>query len=88
MVLNLDTMTHDELTSFWFKYRTRSRKAAIELFPHKPKAYVKTANSLAVYAFNKATAITCREKGDILTAQVHEIICDQIYSDLPEWAKW
>lgn len=39
------------------------------------------ASALSGYAWNKATAIDCRLRGDIQAALCYETICDRIYSE-------
>ena len=87
--MNLDGMFPDELMEFWAKTnRQRPIKLARELFPEKPKGYVKAVRELGFYASNKATAMNCRERGDINTALMYEGICERIYTSLPEFARW
>jgi hypothetical protein len=88
MQFNFDTMGADELMAFWAKYNRPSRKAAAELLGHNRRGYMKTAETLANYACNKATAIRCREKGDIQAAQIYESCCDLAYDRLPAEARW
>lgn len=79
---NLDAMTHDELMTFWHKHQN----GRANLFTGKGS---RTAtNDLSCYASNKATAMSCRLRGDIQTAQMYEGICDRIYGRLPEFARW
>ena len=46
------------------------------------------ANGLSGYAWNKHTAIACRQAGEIRSALIYEQICDQVYDRLPEIARW
>lgn len=89
---NLDAMSYDELWQFWKDCGMSSvlcpRIIARAIFPEQPKGYVSTAKTLSHYAVNKATAMKCRLEGKIPAALVYEDICDKIYSDLPEYAKW
>jgi hypothetical protein len=87
-VPNLDAMSDRELMDFWLVYRSPSRKDAEALIGDRRKGYTGLASSLAGYASNKATAITCRERGDIRAAQIYEQICDFIYEKLPEDILW
>lgn len=84
---NLDGYNKDTLMDFWNVAR-HGRKMAKLLFSGKPKNYVKVTQTLANYASNKATAMACRERGDIQAALIYEKICNNIYTDLPEWARW
>jgi hypothetical protein len=44
------------------------------------KGSSRLAKSLLCYAWNKVTAIECRNRGDITTALKYEEICDTIYA--------
>ncbi len=83
---NLDAMAHDDLTAFWARHQ-RGWKART-LFPQGGKGTQRATWDLANYAINKATAMSCRERGDIQTALMYEGIADRIYADLPDAAKW
>lgn len=85
-VPNLDTMARKDLGAFWARHqRGRNRK---ELFPAGGKGTVTATSALANYAINKATAMDCRLKGDIVAAQCYELACDLCYKRLPAWAQW
>ena len=86
-VPNLDGMTHDDLMAFWKRYHRASRKDAVALVGPR-KGFTVLAAKLANYACNKAVAMTCREKGDILAASNYEAYADRIYDELPEDCKW
>jgi hypothetical protein len=87
--VNLDAYGEpDDLMAFWQRHNGRSINAARELFPDRPHRYVRTARDLANYASNKATAMRCRARGDIATAQMYEGICERIYDALPAYARW
>jgi hypothetical protein len=82
---NFDACTHDDLTAFWMNHqRGRNRKALGIVGPNS----VNLTATLAAYAINKATAMTCRLRGDIMAAMTYETICDNIYDRLPEDVKW
>jgi len=86
---NLDCMTTDPDVLWAFAESLRApRKSAARLFPDKPRGYVRATAQLKAYAYNKATAMRCREKGDVQAASIYETICDRIYSELPEYASW
>lgn len=85
-VPNLDAMPKGELMDFWQRHqRGRQTKA---LFPAGGTGTRTATGSLANYAANKATAMTCRLRGDIAAALVYERIADGIYQSLPDWARW
>jgi hypothetical protein len=83
---NLDGMTSEELREFYVK--SCERKFALSLFPDKPSGYVKATRLFGAYAINKLCAVTARLEGGIATAITYEDICERIYNDLPEFAKW
>ena len=83
---NLDAMTPEELMEFWHRH-DHGRKHD-ELFPDKPAGHYRATANLASYASNKATAMRCRERGDVEVALMYEGICDRIYKQLPTFARW
>lgn len=85
---NFDAMTQEELMNFWACYSRCGRKKAAELIGGARKGYTKLTRDLANYASNKATAMWCRERGDIERAQMYEKVCDRIYDGLPVDLKW
>lgn len=85
---NLDGMDAGDLMQFWSKFHHAGPKLASELFPDRPRGYVKAAHALANYAANKATAMKCRKDGKIAEAQMYEGICGRIYEELREFARW
>lgn len=88
MIPNFGGMNRDELMAFWTKYTKPSRKAAQDLIGDSRKGYIGIASTLANYASNKATAMACRERGDIAAAQLYELCCDLIYKRLPKDLRW
>lgn len=88
--LNLDAMEHDQLIDFAVRFighGVRPIRAARELFPTQPKGYVEYTRMLRNYAWNKATAVSCRLEGNINSALSYEAICDRIYAQLPDYAR-
>lgn len=86
---NLDAMDSGDLMSFWHKHQQGRQWK--QLFPDRMESIscVKcTVSLLANYASNKATAMSCRERGDIYHATQYEAIAEKIYKELPEFAKW
>ena len=55
--------------------------------PYRP-GYVKVFKKLMEYARNKSAAMGLREKGQIVKAKRYERVCQEIYEDLPAWARW
>jgi hypothetical protein len=86
---NLDCMSPDDLMDFWARTNSvRPLKMAREIFPSCPAGYVRATKDLGCYASNKATAMCQRSQGNIAIAQQYEDICDRIYAELPDYAKW
>jgi len=93
-VPNLDCMESDDLRSFAVSltvgiasHGTPIRRAR-EIFPERPKGYSRAAKDLGNYAWNKLIAMELRRQGRISRAIGYEDICERIYSDLPEFARW
>lgn len=86
--VNLDGENEDDLMKFWHLVSYHPIIAGRIMFPTLPACYATAASALAAYAVNKATAMTCRARGDIQAAQIYEGICERIYADLPEFARW
>lgn len=84
-VPNLDAMNADELMTFWMHHQRGRNRKELGL---SGRNSMNTTGDLACYASNKATAISCRLRGDITAAQVYEQICDGIYKTLPSEVKW
>jgi hypothetical protein len=40
------------------------------------------------YSRYKAASMDCRLEGEIAEAVKYENVCDSLYKDLPEWARW
>ena len=85
---NLDAMERGELMEFWQATNVTPVTEARRLFPERPAGYVSATKNLGHYAANKATAMRCRLAGRPDSALQYEAICDRIYSDLPEFARW
>jgi hypothetical protein len=89
-VRNLDCEPLSNLNRFvlWIGSGTRPIRAARILFPSMEDGYLQATKSLRAYAWNKITAMSLRERGEIITATTYENICDKIYGDLPDYTKW
>ncbi len=83
-----DSMTAAELFAWSHTIGHATKAQRIELFGNSGKGTKLAAKALANYAANKGTAMQCRARGDIATAQMYESICERIYSDLPAFARW
>ncbi len=85
---NFDAMDKGELMEFWKRYARPSRKDAEELIGDRRKGFTTISGTLAAYASNKATAISCRLKGKIDAALGYEEACEKIYERLPADLRW
>jgi hypothetical protein len=83
---NLDCLPQSELMEFWQTHQG-GRKYRL-IFPDGGTGTMRAVADLANYAANKATAMACRERGQIQTAMQYESICDSIYAGLPDDCKW
>lgn len=84
----LDSSNTEDLMSFWLLTYTQPSRTARKLFPDRPNRYVTTTRDLGHYAANKASAQSCRLRGDIPAAVAYESICESIYKRLPDYARW
>jgi hypothetical protein len=75
--LNLDD--EHEAQEFTKAHGTTSGRALANRLGFRGKNAAKAATALSCYAWNKVTAIDCRMRGKIETAQRYEAICDRIY---------
>lgn len=87
-VPNFDGMSEQELIEFANKYDVCPSDLAADIFPDRPVWYISAAHSLAEYAYHKAHAMNYRKKGQINDALYFEKKCDEIYNQLPEYARW
>ncbi len=65
-----------------------TRRDAEALVGDRRPGFTTISGSLAGYASNKATAMRCRERGDIQAALVYEKICELIHEKLPADLVW
>ena len=56
--------------------------------PDAPMGRLFVAKTIRAYCHNKATAMDCRSRGQIAVAQKYEAICERLYGELPQWARW
>jgi hypothetical protein len=89
---NLDNQfSEDELMDLWADFNRPTKDLLALLWPGRkepPSGARRALKDMANYASNKATAMRERLKGAIPTAQMYESICERIYDDLPDWARW
>lgn len=86
-VPNFDAMSADDLWAFWQLTLLATRADAAAVVGKFP-GYTKVYRNLGHYAANKATAMRARVRGDIISAQMYESICDRIYERLPTHVRW
>ena len=87
-VPNFDGMNREELSAWWKDHQRPTRTQAANVFPGRPRGYVRLVKDLANYACNKSVAMKCRADGKIQEAQMYEEICERIYTELPDFARW
>ena len=86
--VNLDGMDKSDLHHFIAATRGMNKtRAAGRMFKGLPRAS-KVVHDLNNYAWTKLIAMNCREIGKIDKALSYEGICERIYNDLPEYARW
>lgn len=86
--MNLDAMDQAELSALHQRLSQHPVTEARTLFPERPKGYIKAARRLGCYAINKATAMKLRLDGKIVAALRYEGICERLYQQLPDFARW
>lgn len=59
-----------------------------QVFPDRPKGYLRTVGALANYAHRKSYAMKLRRDGKIGEAEEQERQCARIHADLPAYAQW
>jgi hypothetical protein len=87
--VNLDGMDQDDLHAFVAATRSINRqRAGRRMFPGGPPGVLQAVRHLNSYAWNKAKAMSYRKRGKIHMAIRHECVCEKIYTELPEYARW
>lgn len=86
---NLDCLSIDPADYVAFCVKHLLGLNSHELFPDIPKEARDAATSkLAEYARHKGAAMRYRLRGRIALAMANEEICEAIYRELPEFARW
>ncbi len=88
LAVNLDAMTPDDLWEIHNRLHQHPVLEARKLFPEKPQGYVAAAHTLKNYCANKAVAMKLRLEGRIAVALRYEAICERLYGELPDFARW
>jgi hypothetical protein len=83
---NLDDS--NEVAEFIDLYGTMKGRALANKLGASGKNAVKNANNLSAYAWNKKTSMLLRTAGNIGEAVKYEMICENIYGELPEDIRW
>jgi hypothetical protein len=86
--MNLDGIDKDELCDLHNRLQRQPIIEARKLFPARPRGYVAAARTMKHYAANKATAMGLRAEGKIAVALTYEAICERLYAELPDFARW
>jgi hypothetical protein len=90
--INLDALSVDpaDLKKWYETYRDADDSLAATIFPSRSDCQCRKAvvRELAVYAKYKARAMAHRLVDDIDLAICYERWCEDIYRDLPQWARW
>jgi len=89
-MLNLDCVSESELRELVAEIGqgVRPIRAARKVFGTSGDGRTQAIKNYRAYAWNKITAIVCRSEGKIDAALMYESICERIYKELPEFAKW
>lgn len=85
---NLDAMPREELVEWASAAALDLAGTAHTLFPSHPRGYLGAIELLISYAQIKAMAMGLRHEGEIRIALAHETRCDQLYKQLPTFARW
>lgn len=83
LLRTFNSLTHDELMDFWLKY-SRPKRVDAKALVGARKGYISLSQDLACLAVNKATAISCRKRGDEFAADIYERYCRNIIRGLPD----
>lgn len=85
---NPDTMSRDEIAQ-WLQFIGQGVRPQVarQWFPGQEGQYRHVRN-MRNYLWNKLTAMSLRLDGHVDSAQRYEAICDRIYKQLPEQARW
>ncbi len=87
VIPELDSLGEDGLMTFWSVYHRAGPNLAQHLFGKRFPGFTRAAGSLAGYASNRATAMSCAGRGDAHGAEVYNSIADGIARRLPAEAR-
>lgn len=93
----IDEINEKDCWRLWVKIHNNPVKIARQLFPDRPKNYVKVTNLIGSYSSNKGTALGLAAKlkdaakgdRDFLKRRikVYVDIAAEIYIDIPAWGR-
>ena len=86
-MINLDSMNVEELQEFVAKTEDKEQ-FALQIFPEKPPAFVKSLLLLKKYAQERIEVLERTRKGRLEQAAKSKKRCDDIFRVLPDYAKW
>lgn len=87
-VPNFDGMVPEDLAKWYYDHQPVTPTTAAHIFPGRPSGYIEATNRLADYARHKCVAMAARAHGKIQLALRREALCDRLYQELPEYARW
>lgn len=85
---DLDSSEIIDLMAFRNLVNANPIPPALVLFPDEPEGSVSATVTLGAYAIRKAEAMQCRLGGDIQSALMHELACEELFLQLPPFARW
>ena len=87
-MVNLDAMSDYDLNDFYLKSLGSPAWLGRQVFPDRPRGYMRAVAALADYAQRKSYAMRLRRDGKISAAEEQERQCARIHADLPAYARW
>jgi hypothetical protein len=84
---SFSTMSPAELGAWGWKYSRPTRDKAAEIFPGRPRGYVRIVQDLAAIATALASAAKCREANDHREAVNYDEVAEALRVELPDFAR-
>src|ERR1700712_179904 len=81
-------MSDRDLDDFYLKSLGSPAWLAQQVFPDRPKGYIRAVAALGDYAHRKSYAMKLRRDGKISEAEEQDRQCARIHADLPAYAQW
>ena len=85
---NPDCMSADEIRQWIAAIGPGHRPAIAKQWFAGQRGMFEHARNVRNYLWNKLTAMELRLEGSIAKALAYEVICDRIYKELPDVARW